>query len=230
MGDPIDALAETGFRWRNCQALLYNEKRSDIFPAPFLYRLYERTVDSGHGALRALFCGAPDLSNCDAVCRFLRYRSVCVMGVWQDTDGERHFRDLGYAFLSFPITRTSASTQENPQNSGFAGYMFFPDAWGTGEQTVCMVLALAWFFHRYKMIAIHGTRYSDNHLTARFTSRFGFKDDFTVPHCLLRSPDEPLQSATLATLLRVDFIALAPGLLSNSGEESVYGQRQRWSQ
>lgn len=228
LSDPIQLLADTDFRWGDVQAIRYDPNKTDIFPEPFIAHLYQRTRASGRsklGSLPLLFCGMTNLS-IDAICAYLTQRPICVVGEWRKWNftcpppvrevGEPYFHDLGFCFPSVNPTVTQASNVYNPQNSCFAGYTLFQDAWKTPQQTICMYLGLAWLFHTFQLIAIHGQRYSDNLLTKRFTHRFGFKDVGTIPYTLLKAIDQPLVSMTASTLLRSDFIALTREVLSNA--------------
>lgn len=235
IGDPIQYFSEHDFRWGDCQAIKY-DPANPIFEQPYLYHLWDRTRRSGRakmGALPMLFCGMTNLS-CDVISAYLTQRAVCVVGEWRvytyldapepDDVGKPYFHDLGFCFPA-AITVT-ASTNDNPQNSCMAGYTFFQDAWKTPQQTICMFLGLAWLFHTFTLAAMHGQRYADNHLTARFTRKFGFKDVGTASHMLLREPGGVLLPMTLSTLLRSDFVALTRNVLSNAGEESNDGRGQ----
>jgi hypothetical protein len=236
--DPIQHFADIDFRWGDVQAIKYDATKTEIFPAPYLFHLYERTRKSGRakmGSLPVLFCGMLNLS-ADAICAYLSQRPVCVVGEWRkhtfmtakdpDDVDKPYFHDLGFCFPSVNPTVTQASNVYNPQNSCMAGYTFFQDAWKTPQQTICMYLGLAWLFHTFQLAAMHGQRYADNHLTARFTRRFGFKDVGTASHMLLREQGQPLVPMTLSTLLRSDFVDLTRQVLNNAREESANGRNE----
>ena len=247
LSDPIAQLAATNFRWGSCQAILYDPTRTDIFPQPFLYSLYERTRLSGQrhpvplnltqrlglGSLPILFCGMANLGP-DAICSYLSQRAVCVVGEWQpettiayvdetsDSDsssspvikyapgpGPERFHPLGYCFPSTVPAVSPLSLSGQPSNSVFAGYTLFSDCWKTPQQTVLMYLGLAWLFHTFSLVAIHGSRYQTNHLTARWTRKFGFRDCGILPHCMTaeNDPTGPLVPGVFSTLLREDFEA-----------------------
>lgn len=235
MDDPIQYFADNDFSWGSVQALKYDPARTDVFPSPYLAHLYERTRLSGRsnlGSLPMLFCGMTNLS-LDSICAYLSQRPICVVGEWRKYDwmtapepdliDQPYFHDLGYCFPAVPVIQT-ASTPDNPQNSVFAGYTLFQDAWGKPVGTVCMYLGLAWLFHNFHLVAIHGTRYTDNHLTARFTKKFGFKECGRIEHYMQREVGKPLVGAVVSTLTRTDFIALTRQVLSNVAEESTDGR------
>lgn len=236
LSDPIGFLARGEFRWGQCQARLYDPREPD-WPQPFLYHLYEQTRLSGQrhplpldlnnratlGPIPLLFCGMTNLGP-DAISKYLSERAVCVVGEWRSdqttcyvTDGSspevryeegpERFHPLGYCFPSTPVTTSPLSLTSQPVNSVFAGYTIFSEAWRTPQQRVLMFLGLAWLFSTFSLAAIHGSRYGDNHLTARWTRQFGFRDCGTLPHCLTAAADPtgPLVPATFSALLREDF-------------------------
>ncbi len=250
LADPIALVAAGGFRWGQCEAKLYDPTSPD-FDQPFLYSLYERTRLSGQrhpralnildlgtlGALPILFCGSVNLGP-DAICAYLSQRAVCVVGEWRSgevtarlTDSENpqvefdagpeRFHPLGYCFPSHPVTTSPLSLTGQPSNSLFAGYTFFSECWRTPAQHVLMYLGLAWLFSTFSLAAIHGTRYSDNHLTARWTRQFGFRDCGTLPYYMLREPGGPLVSATFAVLEREEFERRLRGVLEEVRKDSI---------
>lgn len=236
LDDPIGLAASGGFRWGNYQARVYDPASAD-FEQPFLYSLYEKTRLSGQrhpkpldladrgtlGLLQTLYCGMTNLGP-DSICAYLSQRAVCVVGEWRrefgppvvtDDDepvvkfGEEaeRFHPLGYCFPSTQVVQSSRMLTGVPSNAVFAGYTLFSECWRTPQQVVLMYLGLAWLFHTFKLEALHGSRYADNHLTARWTRQFGFRDHGTMPFCLEREPGGPLISATFSTLLREDLEA-----------------------
>lgn len=238
MDDPIEYFKDCDFRWGDCQAIKY-DPLNPALKQPFLARLYERTRTSGRGKLGSLpmlFCGMANLG-IDPICAYLSQRPICVVGEWRKYDwtnapepddvDKPYFHELGYCFPSTPIIQT-ASTPDNPQNSIFAGYGIFQDAWRTPQETICMYLGLAWLFHTFQLIAIHGTRYTDNFLTAKFTHKFGFKDKGTIDHYMLKEQGQPLVGATVSTLTRSDFVALTRQVLNNVREEATEEERGRF--
>jgi hypothetical protein len=177
------------------------------------------------GLLPSLFCGMTNLGP-DAICAYLSARAVCVVGEWRTdiaravlrTDSlgkdvvvfegegeEEKFHPLGYCFPSTGPTTSEQSKTGIPSNAMFAGYAIFSEAWRTPQQQVLMYLGLAWLFHTFKLVALHGSRYQTNHLTARWTRQFGFQDCGTLPYCMAGEPGGLLVPGVFSTLLRKDF-------------------------
>lgn len=226
LDDPISLCAQGEFRWSNCQAILYDPRRSDIFDQPYLYMLYEKTRRSGlrHpqaldlnnratlGSLIPLFCGMTNLGP-DSITKYLAERAVCVVGEWRaemlNDDPQlllpAFFSPLGYCFPSTLPSTSPLSLTGIPSNSVFAGYTIFSEIWRQPQQQVLMYLGLAWLFHTFQLIALHGSRYSSNHLTARWTHQFGFRDCGELPYCMAGEPGGGLVSGIFSTLLRTDF-------------------------
>jgi RimJ/RimL family protein N-acetyltransferase len=232
--NPIQHFADLDWRWGDIQAIRY-DPNNPAFPEPYLFHLWDRTRRSGRsklGSLPMLFCGMTNLS-ADPICSYLSQRPICVVGEWRkhtfltapepDLVDQSYFHDFGFCFPAVPVIQT-ASTPDNPQNSVFAGYTLFQDAWGTPQQTICMYLGLAWMFHTFQLVAIHGTRYKDNRLTARFTHKFGFKDCGAIDHYMLREQGQPLVGAVVSTLTRADYIDLTRRVLNNACEETTDGR------
>lgn len=189
----------------------------------------------GLGPLPTLFCGMTNLGP-DAICAYLAQRAVCVVGEWRsDTTtayvneiadptsptikyipGPERFHPLGYCFPSTQPALSPRSLTNQPSNSLFAGYILFSDCWGTPQQTVLMYLGLAWLFHTFSLAAMHGSRYRTNHLTARWTRKFGFRDCGVLPHCMTAGDDPtgPLVPAVFSTLLREDLETRLRAILS----------------
>jgi RimJ/RimL family protein N-acetyltransferase len=109
-----------------------------------------------------------------------------------------YFHPLGYFF----ITGVPCRSRDGLTNSAFAGYCFFQDAWRTPQQTVLMYLGLSFIFQELRLVNLHGVRYADNKLTARFASRFGFVDCGTVPNYMTDWATGELVAATVSTLAR----------------------------
>lgn len=249
LADPIELIAQGEFRWGELQAMLYDPSRTDIFPQPFLFQLYEQTRLSGQrhpkpldpanrstlGLLPTLFCGMTNLGP-DAVCKYLAERAVCVVGEWraevEDLSAEEmaekypaefeygglppvreRFHPLGYCFPSTVPTVSPLSLTGQPANSVFAGYTLFSECWRTPAQRVLMLLGMSWLFHTFKLIALHGSRYADNHLTARWTHQFGFKDCGELPYAMGKEPGGELVGGVFSTCLRKDFEELLRGVL-----------------
>lgn len=225
---------------------------AELFPQPWLYSLYERSRLSGKrhplpldllnraslGPLPTLFCGMTNLGP-DAVCSYLSQRAVCVVGEWrsdqtrasiaddgtvQYEDYPARFHPLGYCFPSAPPITSPLSLTGTPSNSVFAGYTIFSEAWRTPQQTVLMYLGLAWLFHTFHLCALHGSRLATNHLTARWTRQFGFRDLGTMPACMSGEPGGALVAGVVSTLLREEFEARLRAVLEavRGGDASGY--------
>jgi len=250
LDDPVGLCARGEFRWGPLQAILYDPHRADIFPQPFIYTLYERSRLSGQrhpkpldldnratlGSLIPLFCGMTNLGP-DAVCKYLAERAVCVVGEWRKESaieyvGEESrleatvvdkdvFWPLGYCFPSTPVTISPLSLTGIPSNSVFAGYTIFSEIWRKPQQTVLMYLGLAWLFHTFKLVALHGSRYVTNHLTARWTQQFGFRDCGTLPCCMNGEPGGELVPGVFSTLLRKDFEEKLREVLARAREMAI---------
>jgi hypothetical protein len=200
MADEVDvllALKEDGYRLGDLQAIRYDKKNADLFPDDYLGHLYNRCRESkrrsGNGILDALFGGNP-ASDFNSIVTYLASRSyLIILGRWE---GEK-FHELGFAFsvisCGFPHTEKSL----------FGGYGFFRDAWGTSDQEIVTMLGLAYLFKELDIIALHGIRYEENLLTARFMAKFGFKVDGAIPYYQLKG--NKLATGIISTLLRTDF-------------------------
>lgn len=196
----LNVLREDNYRVGNCQVILYDRKRIDVFPEGYISQLYQLCKLSGHhnklGILPNLFCGLPDLSH-DPITCYLANRPILVPVIWTDPD---RFLSAG---LAFPTTVPVLGTRSGQHRSVFMGYGLFRGVWGKPEAEILGMLGLAYFFLEYDTTAIHGLRYADNALTARFTHQFGFKDNGSIPRYLLR--DGELVTGVSSTLLIEDF-------------------------
>jgi hypothetical protein len=106
--------------------------------------------------------------------------------------------------------------------------MIFQEAWGRRREPnpvawVLMYLGLAWLFHTFRLAALHGSRYATNHLTARWTQRFGFRDCGILPYCMADEPGGPLVPGVFSTLLRVEFERRLRGVLAAVRAEGQAG-------
>ena len=190
------------------------------------------------GSLPTLFCGMANLGP-DAITKYLAERAVCVVGEWRENSegaGEVRakvtggldtpavveieeeekpevFHPLGYCFPSTLPALSEQSKTGIPSNSVFAGYTMFSECWRKPSQQVLMYLGLAWLFHTFRLAALHGSRYEINHLTARWTRQFGFRDCGTLPYCMNEEPGGPLVPGVFSTLLRADFEERLRGVL-----------------
>jgi len=243
LADPIQFLADSAYGWGSLQAIRYDRTRTDLFPEPYLATLYRRAKESGGGRIGPLgilpqtFCGMRDLS-CEAVTSYLHQIPVVVVGEWQSaantiiTDEESgsvehrrqppQFYPLGFCYPSTALALADPQHQTSdspPANSVFAGYGFFDDAWGTPAQTVLMFLGLAYLFAEFRLAAIHGSRYHDNHLTARWCRRFGFRDVGTLDYHFYRRDTGLLGPGVVSTLRRENFADILRRALAASQQE-----------
>lgn len=230
LADPLALMASACYQWGNCQAIRYDPTRTDIFPGPsFLVTLYERCRAAGGGKLGplgtipALFCNMRDVS-CEAVVAYLQRVPIVVVGEWRQTwrsapdpnaPGEEvyqvnsmippKFHPLGFTFPTGDVMLASPALQSSNRNAAFCGYGFFEDSWRTPQQTVCMYLGLSFLFKEFRLAAIHGTRFADNHLTARWAGKFGFRDVGHLPTSMYRYTTGDLAAMAVSTLSRQTF-------------------------
>ena len=205
----LDDIKASGYRSGNCQALLYDRRRTDLFPEGYLGKLYGLCLESGRRNPRVLldsmFGGNPE-STFDGIVPFLAQRPLVIVGMWE---GET-FREGGFAF---PVV--FCGTQQT-ERSCFAGYGFLRWTYGTAEIDAMMVLGLAMLFQEFNLSAVHGTRFPENALTKKFTERFGFRQVGEIPKYQLRG--EKLVPAVVSTLLREDFERIAAEHLASQRE------------
>jgi len=201
----LQNIHDLAYRWGDCQAIEYSSTRPDVFPShsgSYLLDLYERCRTSGRaklGILEPLFCGMKDLS-AEAIVAFLHVHKIVVLGEWRPTATHPRFHPLGFCFLT-------ALCEGKTTRAGFGAYAFFSEAWRTDQQIVLTWLGIAHLFFEGKLCALHGTRYADNHLTARWMAKFGFKDAGTLENHMIRYSTGELTAATISTLVRADFEA-----------------------
>jgi hypothetical protein len=197
MSIALEGLREDNYRLENLQAIRYDRSKSELFPDGYLAKIYNlcrsSSRRSGDGILTSVFGGNPE-SNFDAVVGFLAPRPLVIMGEWQE-DGT--FKEMGFAF---PVVMCG---KQPPEMSMFAGYGFFSWSWGTPELPVVAMLGLSYLFQEFNIKAIHGTRFEDNTLTAKFVEQFGFRQVGRIENYQLR--DGKLVPAIVSTLLREDF-------------------------
>lgn len=197
----LEAFKEDSYRVGDCQALIYDRKNTAQFPEGYLgniyFRLkgdrYSRRRPNGSGILNTLFCGFTDTSF-DAVVSYLANRPLVIIGVWEDGK----FREAGFCF---PVSLVGVS----PERSCFAGYAFFREWWSNPVTEVLAMLGLSTLFVELNVNAIHGQRYQENSLTAKFMRRFGFEDCGTMKRAIMK--DGKLVGATVSSLMREDFEA-----------------------
>ena len=210
----LEAFKEDEYRLGDLQVRMYTPQTRDQWPIDFLGQLYFKLLGdrygnrpNGTGILEVLFCGMSDLSY-PAIVGYIANRPLVVLGVWEPiefeegygpvlpTDPTHTFREAGFAF---PVTLTG----EAPDRSGFFGYGIFREFWGNPMMEPLVMLGLAAIFSEFKLEAVHGLRYAQNDLTARYVRRYGFRDNGTIPAYMLRKGK--LVSAVSSTLMREDF-------------------------
>lgn len=218
LADPIQLLKDADYRWGNLQAIRYDPARFDLFPGPsFLLWLWQRCQTAGRGTLGplgilpALFCGVRDLG-AENIVGLLRKNPLFILGEWkmpvQPMDAPTvapYFDPLGFCFpVGDPLLAAPALQPAN-RNAIFAGYAFFDNAWRTRQQRVLTWLGITALFGEFRSAAVHGVRFHDNHLTARWMSQFGFSDVGTIPHYLYSHSSGDLTAGVVSTLTRAHF-------------------------
>jgi RimJ/RimL family protein N-acetyltransferase len=194
----LQAFAEDGYRVGDFAAIRYDKARTDIFPEGWIGEVYFRLKGGMYNRksktdsiLEKTFCGMTQLDY-DSIVRYLSTLQIIAVGKWVDG-----------SFLHYGFTFITITTGNATDRMGFVGYAFYPDAWGCPETELMTMLALCYLFHEFKFSCIHGIRYPENQLTARFMRRFGFKDDGIVPKYMLKG--DKLVSAVVSSCLREDF-------------------------
>ena len=203
----LEAFREDQYRLDNLQVRMYTPQTRHEWPEDFIGQLYMKLKGDrfghrpdGTGILEYLFCGMTDLSY-PAIVGYLSNRPLVVLGMWTSYIGGREgeseqFEPAGFAF---PVTLTG----EAPDRSGFFGYGIFREFWGNPIMEPLVMLGLAAIFSEFKLEAVHGLRYAQNDLTARYVRRYGFRDNGVIPSYMLRRGK--LVSAVSSTLMREDF-------------------------
>lgn len=208
----LNVFKEDGYRIGACQVLFYDRKRTDVFPQPYLTKLYNKCRASSRrsslGTLPNLFCGMEDLSH-DALTSYLAGLPIILLVVWTS---ENTFKEAGFAF---PVNLRGKS----PERMAFMAYGYFREFWGTPEAELLMLLGLAFTFQEFQLNAIHGIRYESNLLTAKFMSQFGFCEVGRIPRYMMK--DGKLVAAVISSLLREEFEAVATQKLVELHEKQV---------
>lgn len=218
IAQPLLALKNATYQIGALAVIPYDPNRPDIFPQPFLYNVYEKTRLSGRshlGSLPSLFCGMSNLTP-DAICAYLAQQRVAIVGEWRSNptpidpldplpdDFDEHmapyFHPLGYVFPT-----TFIRSADGLSNACFAGYCFFQEAWRTYQQRILTYLGIAYLFCEFHLVSLHGIRYHDNKLTARWMEQFGFRDIGTIPNFLTERGGGSLVAATFSTLPKAEF-------------------------
>lgn len=195
----LDTIREADYRIGNCAARRY-DRNSGEWPENYLAHLYDLCLKSGRRDPRSfiysVFGGNPP-SHFDSIVPFFASVRPIILGVY---DGEK-FQEAG---ITFPIIFCGSAQAEA---AAFCGFGFFAWSLGSPELDTLSILGLAMLFQELKLVAIHGTRFIENTLAARFTERFGFRDIGTLPHYHLK--DGKLVPTVISTLSREDFEKIA---------------------
>lgn len=195
--DILEELRSEKYRIGDLQALRYTPGIAP-FQEGYLSGLYfglaaGRRSEFRRENLRMLLCGMNNLSH-DAVVSYLAQQKLVILGKWEGDI----FRTAGVCWVHMVV-----GTKEK---AGFGAYGFLRWSWGTEDQEILSFLGLACLFREFELTQIHGQRYPDNHLTARWMSRFGFRDLCLMPKLLMRGDD--LVGCIISTCSRADFIKL----------------------
>jgi hypothetical protein len=206
----LQNIHDLAYRWGDLQAISYDPVREDVFPPPYLTHLYNLCRSSGRaklGILEPLFCGMRDLSH-DAITAYLHVQKLVVLGEWRKVQVDGYFGPeraifypLGFCFLSTEVVRGATTA------SAFGAYGFFREAWRTDQQYVLTFLGISYLFTEWHLSHLHGIRYADNKLTARWMQKFGFRDVGTLPAQIYRPSLGELVAGTVSTLARDEFEA-----------------------
>jgi len=201
------ALKEDGYRLGDLAVLRYDKTNKAQFPEGYLGYIHKLCQESK--ITDSLFGGNP-ASDFDSIVSYLASRPVIVMGRWiplteEDgftyqilpSDPTERFVEYGFAFPVITCGRPDT------EKSMFAGFCFFRLAWGTEDERVLAMLGLAYLFQEFSLVAIHGTRYSENLLPAKFMAQFGMKQVGEVPCYQLKGTK--LVPGIVSSLLREDF-------------------------
>jgi hypothetical protein len=190
----LDDLKSENYRIGDFQAIRYTCGQPP-FQEGFLSALYfalgaGRRTEFRRENLQMLFCGMTNLSH-DAIVAYLSQQKLIVLGKWE---GET-FRTAGVCWPNIIVGVK--------EKSAFGAYGFLRWTWGTEDQDILSWIGIAALFCEFDLIQMFGQRYANNHLTARFMSKFGFRDLATIPRLMLRG--DKLESAVVSTLSREDF-------------------------
>lgn len=193
MSEALTALKEDGYRLADLAVLRYDKADTERFPAGYLGGLFHLCQASR--ITNALFGGNPP-SDFDSIVSYLAQRPVIILGKWNTDES---FEEWGFAF---PVITCGTPATERAM---FAGFGFFRHAWGTEDEKVLAMLGLAYLFQEFGLVAIHGTRYRENLLAAKFMAQFGMKQVGEVPCYQLAG--NRLVPGIVSSLLREDFEA-----------------------
>jgi hypothetical protein len=139
-----------------------------------------------------------------------------------------HFHPLGFCFPALMPNIAAPQHQPSSPNSLFGAYAFFAEAWRSPQQHVLTYLGVSYLFYEFRAAAIHGVRYADNHLTARWMRQFGFRDlSPALPSYLYRYATGELASGVISSCQREDFADLLRQVLLGLRGESAGSAVQR---
>src|SRR5271166_5906457 len=140
MGEVLDVLKSEGYKLGDLQILRYDPKRLDVFPPPYISKLYFLAQNSGrrsqNGILGQLLCGMMDISH-DTIVNYLSTRAPLI--IFAKWDSPSSFHPLGFAF-------PAQTGGIGDQKMAFLAYGFFMDAWGKPELLTLFTLGLGYFF------------------------------------------------------------------------------------
>lgn len=205
-----------GWRMGSVFVRTYDRKDTAVFGTNFLHYLYEQTALSGSHVLQSAFCGMRDLTS-DAICAYLHTRSPLLLMCMDDENESMPFHILGY---SYPTVHFGVKGET--ERSMLLGYCYLRQAWGTPEATVAGMLAAAYMFLTYDLVAIHGQSYTWNQLTHRFAAQYGAHETGLLPRTLPKSgSDGSLSDCTWSTVLREDFEKYASEQLQTINENAL---------
>jgi len=190
----FDELKKENYRIGDWQAIRY-DRNNPIFPDGFLGNLYFALAGGRRSVyrrenLQAMFCGVKDLSF-DAITTYLAMQPMVIMGKWEGDV----FRTGGMVW--------TVSVMGGKERSAFGAYGFIRWTWGTEDQEIMTWLGISHLFNEMNLLYIHAQRYEDNHLSANYLKRFGFRDLATVPKMIARG--DGLVGGVISTLSREDF-------------------------
>jgi len=194
----LESIKLDDYRIGNAQAVVYDRRKADLFPTGFLSQLYFSFLGNrynkreGTGILEVMLCGFSDLSH-DSVVQFFLRTPLVILGVWTDDKFEA-------AGCCFPTIMIGAGEEER---ASYAGYGYQRKWWGSSEQEVLTLLGLSILFQEMGLQAVHGVRFAENDLTAKYMQRFGFKDVCTMPAQMTRHGK--LVPGVVSTLDRATF-------------------------
>jgi hypothetical protein len=204
----------SGYAIGDLQAVRY-DRNSPLFPDGYLGFLYRGLGEGRRNGFRRsnlqmTFTGMTDLSF-DAIVSYLAAQKLIVLGKWEG----QTFRTAGICWPNLLLAE---------RRTGFGSYTALRWIWGSPEEEIFGMLGIAALFEEFNLIQLHGQRYAENHLTARFMARFGFKDvSGPIPRLLAKAGEAEPRPGIISTLSLEDFernceerIAAAAGRISLS--------------